>query len=771
MIGRLLAGMLVAGAIAAAPASAAPWHDWTGTPGGDAGHGVVSRGEAIWSNYLFDDYGADVDGFQSMDPDLLVGILSPHAYPGDPAHPAGFAPSGNVGRFRHTGDYGYPPSTPYPQDPANDPLGDNNAYDNVANVAETRVAADAGYLYLRFSLTDLDSPASTVIGLAIDTDDTPSTGGGAWPFGAKLSSPGWERFLTVWGTGGALSSPDGTSQDLAQAGGAVREDLAANTIDVRVPLAAIAPAGASRWRLIAGAGRWDATQKQWAPPVLTTTQSTSPGNLALYPRVYELPFHHGEPNSLWSDTKQATDLRDGSVGSDDWTVDVAQLRRGASVRVPCTAGPKEQTFDAFSPGSPTAEGMTALPTQNGGAANLHNVNYVYRWHVQPLALMLPPSVCSRRAPAPSLDLFFHPANVNQNAWFVGAEGDHDRVNYQHDPPLGFDYVTSRARRYNRITAAGLGRTEGWNYGDAPGEEAADWNAFQAATSRYRHNPDRVRVTGMSGRLGAPFFAETWPDKVASVYTVSNHTADSPKVANLRNTPWVFLHGTSYLELDSDLPSYAALDDHLSSLGYQYLHMTWNGRGHDFNLLDQAYGLVDPWTSAPRIHPARVTYYVDPKDRRPGVPLFPGVDWVRGMSLADPGAPAQVDLTDLAKANRLPVRETRFDCTFANVGTSDDVEYDGLSYETPEVLARRMPNVVAQGWTVTQPCRYTVTPQARPAVANAVSGTLKNTSSVTLDADRMHLDVRKPIDLSGISSPTPVRVEIVSRRGRRTVTVP
>jgi len=172
---RALAGVLTAGVLAApagAAAPGAPWHTWAGTSGDNAGHAVVNKGEAIWTNYLFDDYGANVDGFQSMDPDLLIALLSPHAYPGDPTRPVGFAPSGNIGRFRHTGDYGYPPNKPYPQDPVNDPLGDNNAFDNVANVAETRVAADAQYVYLRFSLTDLGgdptlgtpNAASTVIG-------------------------------------------------------------------------------------------------------------------------------------------------------------------------------------------------------------------------------------------------------------------------------------------------------------------------------------------------------------------------------------------------------------------------------------------------------------------------------------------------------------------------------------------------------------------------------------------------------------------------------
>src|SRR3954451_5841576 len=107
----------------------------------------------------------------------------------------------------------------------------------------------------------------------------------------------------------------------------------------------MSPGARGRSRLIAGAVRWDAGAMRWAQPSLTTTQTTSPGSLMLYPRVYELSFHHDEPNSLWSDTGQAQDLRAGSAGAHDgWTVDVSQLQRGASVPVPCSAGPKEETF-------------------------------------------------------------------------------------------------------------------------------------------------------------------------------------------------------------------------------------------------------------------------------------------------------------------------------------------------------------------------------------------------------------------------------------------
>src|SRR3954454_6536514 len=77
---RLAVALTAALFAAAAPARAADWHDWSGTSGDLAGHGSVSRGDAIWSDYLYDDYGANVDGFNSMSPDVLIGALSPHAY-------------------------------------------------------------------------------------------------------------------------------------------------------------------------------------------------------------------------------------------------------------------------------------------------------------------------------------------------------------------------------------------------------------------------------------------------------------------------------------------------------------------------------------------------------------------------------------------------------------------------------------------------------------------------------------------------------------------
>lgn len=45
------------------------------------------KGEAIWTNYEFDDYGIDVDGFTSMTQDVFIAIMSPHVYPDAPLGP------------------------------------------------------------------------------------------------------------------------------------------------------------------------------------------------------------------------------------------------------------------------------------------------------------------------------------------------------------------------------------------------------------------------------------------------------------------------------------------------------------------------------------------------------------------------------------------------------------------------------------------------------------------------------------------------------------
>jgi hypothetical protein len=757
---RRIAALVLAAAVLApaTAADAAGWHRWKGRAGTVAEHGVISRHEAIFNDELFDDYGANVDGFESMGPDPLVLVTGPHVDPANPTQPS-FAPSGQVGRFRHTGDFSYPPDEA--NDDPSDPVDEVHRYTNVADFAEVRVTVKGPTVHLRFAFTALTPEDTTVVGVAIRSGDGP---GGAWPFGARLASGGWDRHLTVWGSGGVLTTAGGQPRSLSALGGRVRKNAVANTIDVRLPRSALGPR--KRWRLLAAAGRWDAAGLQWAEPEPTDTQSTSPGALGTAPRAYDLAFNQNEPNSLWKDTAQANALDARALDAHAWTISLPRLRSSRSTRIPCAPGPRIERFRSRMGGGSswrTDEGLISQP-QSG-----HSLNYEFLWHVQPLSFVLPPSACSKSAPTPSMDYFFHPANTNHNAWAVGIQGSHEGRSYLLDPASGYGYVNELATRYNRILASGMSKGEGWNYGDAPGEEQADDDAFRAAARRYRHDPDRVRAVGMSGRLGALFFAETWPDRISHIVSVSYHDAVSPRLANLRNTPWVFMHGTAGLDYDGAL-AYRSLDDRLSELGYPYAHLTWHGRGHDFTLLDRSYAISDAWTRAPRIRPGRITYHLDPADKRPGVPLFGGVDWVRRAKLADPAKAGTLDLISHRRVGRLPAFETRFAGQFTNAATADVLEINGTSYDSEETVRSRMPDAVEPGWTVDR-LSIESTAARRPTRANAVSGTVEGISSVTLDARRAGLSMRRRIDTSGLTTTAPLML-VVRRGGRfRRISIP
>src|SRR3954468_7457295 len=56
--------------------------DWVGTPTYISGTSVYSRGEFVYSDYVHDDYGANVDGFHSNDPD------PPHPAAAEPRPPS-----------------------------------------------------------------------------------------------------------------------------------------------------------------------------------------------------------------------------------------------------------------------------------------------------------------------------------------------------------------------------------------------------------------------------------------------------------------------------------------------------------------------------------------------------------------------------------------------------------------------------------------------------------------------------------------------------------
>src|SRR2546423_3064891 len=131
--------------------------DWVGTPTYISGTSTYSRGEFVYSDYVHDDYGANVDGFHSNDPDPPQPITGVYPNMQDLTSPRfGGTANNGIERFRHSGDYGYP---------AAGGAGAPTGYYDVADVLEFREALDASTLHLLVRLGAMTSADSTVVGI------------------------------------------------------------------------------------------------------------------------------------------------------------------------------------------------------------------------------------------------------------------------------------------------------------------------------------------------------------------------------------------------------------------------------------------------------------------------------------------------------------------------------------------------------------------------------------------------------------------------------
>lgn len=191
-IGMLIGQVVVApGPVAQATVSAATCDgdSWT------AGTTNICRGDLVYRDYVYDDYGAD------------TGTVASNTCPAP--NPA----------MLPTGDRRYPAGE-----------------ENTADLRKLRVRVDKDRLVVTFTLNALFNAGSTVAAVAVDSDNDSTTGGGAWP-GVDVSSRGWDSVATF------------------RAGDSgVEVDTVGNTITGSVPK----PAG-TNWRLQAVTARPDGT--------------------------------------------------------------------------------------------------------------------------------------------------------------------------------------------------------------------------------------------------------------------------------------------------------------------------------------------------------------------------------------------------------------------------------------------------------------------------------------------------------------------------------
>src|SRR5919202_1772988 len=201
----VVAGAALTAAMAVSPAAAlAGAHkadgklgDWVGKPTMIAGHTDTSRGEYIYTDWLYDDYGPDLDGA-----------------PNQPAFRAQLAPT--------RGDYRYPD--------------DEARYgNNAADLRELRVAADKTTLHLLIALETMKVADAAVVQVAIDADGSLATPkSSAWPDGSGITTRGPGHFVTTVGNRAHLTVPGGKTRSLRSVA-----NTKANAIEVDVPLSAL----------------------------------------------------------------------------------------------------------------------------------------------------------------------------------------------------------------------------------------------------------------------------------------------------------------------------------------------------------------------------------------------------------------------------------------------------------------------------------------------------------------------------------------------------
>jgi poly(3-hydroxybutyrate) depolymerase len=608
--GRLAAALAIAalgssGALPLLPAgraasAATTAHGWHGSAGGIAGRSVYDRGEWIFTDQAFDDHGAAAHAFVPDYEDSL--------YPGDTS-----------GRNFH-GTFTYPAVV---QTAAGGyDLIDTGYHYNAADLVELRVAVDAANVYFQARFNDLVGPDKTVVGIGIDSDGSPATGGADWPFGAGMHQQnGYEHFLTVYGTGADLTTftPSGvatTSSLSAVAGASVSEDLHRYTYDVTVPRASLDP-GRATWRVYAGAGLWDAPGHQWMTvqpglPTPTTPGGGAPG----LPNIFNLAFHHNEPVfasssdgsdfNYWDEAQQSADLAASDISADHADIDFSRLEDGASTGVGDVHGAYERTYtSSFDFG----EGLIR-------EVRRPHDDYDYRSPTQPYEVYVPPTYNPAK-PAP-LWILEHYRGGNYRSYTMSAPG-FTRV----ADALGAITVIPNARGQYRMC-----ESDG---------EADFFEVLADAAQHYNIDTNRVYLGGMSmggfctwrlGLLYPDLFAATivysgWPYSAWPAYgaagggpapgTRYDMTTDAANAADL---PVQVIHGSNDEILP--FPDSMGIISGVEAAGGEINVNVYAGRHHDSTFPGVAYEAGINWLQG-RVRsasPALVRYVINPLTANP-----------------------------------------------------------------------------------------------------------------------------------------------------------
>ncbi|HTU96265.1 MAG TPA: prolyl oligopeptidase family serine peptidase [Solirubrobacteraceae bacterium] len=201
-----------------------------------SGTGRLAGGASLWSDFIYDDYGAS----------------SPQGF-----NTSTFAQSsGLAGR---QGDYVFPSGA-----------ADNNG----ADIFRAGVGLRGAFSYWRVDWVTLADPSIPIAEWTMDTDDNAATGGAAWPASAGVSSPGIDQALVVSSRGAWLVNPvTGLRTDVVANGGSLTVDPTSKSFIVAIPRTLLPVSGT--WRIRLGAGLADASGENFAAPDVDTDPTSA----------------------------------------------------------------------------------------------------------------------------------------------------------------------------------------------------------------------------------------------------------------------------------------------------------------------------------------------------------------------------------------------------------------------------------------------------------------------------------------------------------------
>ena len=650
---------------------------------------------------------------------------------------------------------------------------------NSADIAVLHVKPGPEAVQYLVELNTLIVEDSTVIALAVDTDHNESTGGGEWPLNAKLSSPGWEHVVTVWGSGGVVNLSDGRSFPVP-----VATSVENNLIEFEVPYS-VADPGHGTWRYRGASGVWDRAAGTWAEvqpadSTATATDRVSPSTTprgkssASHPNAFNLLFRNvgwdggtdatDETSSGdFQSAKQAAALASGDITAFARDVDFGALIDGQQGEPPQPTGDAQFTRIYASAAFPNALPEGVSRGENAPTGSIYNGRY------QPYIVFVPATYWDRLpGPAPMFPLL--------HGWM----GNHRGFN-----PSDNSFWNEVVRAHGAVVAKTLGRGQEVWY-----EHLGELDTLEVIADvqrRYTIDSDRIYLGGTSmGGLGTIKVASQHPDLFAGVFPSVPPMGDRAQGYALpQNNDWDLVHVTdSFRNLpvrnftgtyDPLVP--AGVDserfcDRLAALTYD--HDCWrdisSGGTHRGFENDRARQIEQLLSEHRRVvDPARVTYASHPVFRRQAAAV--GIDhllrydrayWLSGISypappddagchvaqcVSSPGVPNYP--VDPGVARRLALGEeiSLIDVRSWGTGAGDPVATPIEDDPSPTLIRRGL--VLEAGPTVT--------------ARNAFDLRAENVNGFDLDLARMGLTLGAPLT-ARVSGNGPLNLGLIGPSG-------